>query len=724
MTLPRHILARVVAGALSVALAACGSSSGTVETDPDTVTPPNNVVVAGAETIISVDSASPIAGASVSVPADAVAGGQVEVVIGFEDQPPGPLRPEAVAEGATMASKTYVLTKSRPGSFDNAVSVTVPYDSRSLAPGDVPSVLYWDEASSSYRAMAVTAYDEGTGRVTFRTVHFSKFVVAAVKGLGAQFKGAAPAGSALDADSGYRPSTDGFFRANISSYSSPGGNCLGMAAFADWFYERAKSPLNGGQGLFSTYLEGNLASQQDDVIAEELIVRAHAAASQDWARRLLVRYATLSSDDVAASLVQAIKLTGLPQLFVMHGNPSWWEQYIQGKASWGHALVAYRYSHQDGVIYLYDPNLRGDDTAGIKYVPGQGFQGLTKTGLYPTEPDQFAFDSVSAIYGPADMRALFDGAASGWDEGRYGKVAFELPVVDPNTRTAVVTDRTGVRMVGTVTSVGGDAANAPNTVDVYIAGAFDKTYPVTAGRFDFTLPVLPEAPSTEVLMVARCNACAPTIDGDVGSRKTSIYGTFTRIRIRTGSILDNWGFERGNFDRWDSLRYLLTGGGEVRPSDKSEVVQPGFDPIATSISTVLHGSFAARINNFDRSYHVSRVTRDVTVPADGAPFALAFNWAAVLEDPEHDPVDQPFVNIEVINIDTGEALYKRRYYSNDPSFPGWKSFRGGDWKAIDWQSVRLDSLERFAGNTLRVIVEAADCGRGAHGGYAYFDAEE
>lgn len=721
----RTFSARPIAGLLlALILSACGGGDDAAQAPNPQPPAAANIASAGTEVRIRADAAGPIAAAEVLVPADAVTDGNVQIDITHEDAAPAPLRPEAVAAGAVIVSKTIVLTKNRPGSFDNALTVTVPYDVNALRPGDVPSVLFWDEDAGSYTAMAVTAVDAAKGLVSFRTAHFSKYVVAAIPGLGNQVSGTTPTTTptTLDADSGFRPSGDAFFRANISSYSSPGGNCLGMASYADWFYERARTPLNNGTGLFSTYIEGNPAAQVDDVTAEELIVRAHAASSQAWSAHLLQKYTQLGAEATATSLIQALKLTGKPVLFVMYGNPSWWDKYVLGKASWGHALVAYRYSQADGVFYLYDPNLRGDDTAGIRYTPGQGFQGLTKTGLYPTEPDQFGFDAVGSVYSPADMRALFDGAKAGWNDGQYGKFTISSLTLDPATRTAVVSDRTQVRMTGSIASSGGAAGNEPNTVDVYVAGSKVGSYPVANKAFDFVLPALPDAPSTEVLMVARCDKCTPA--GAVGSLKTSIYGTFTRLRIKSGSILANWGFEAGTFDFWDSMRTTWQGGTPIVPSDKSTIVSSGFDPIANTIAMVLHGNHAARINNQDNSYHISTVTRDIVVPSDAATFALAFNWAAVLEDPQHDPADQPYVDISVTNTTSGEVLYKRRYYANDPSFPGWKSFQNGQWKAIDWQSVRLDSLERFKGNTLRVVVEAADCALGGHGGYAYFDAEE
>lgn len=720
----KSILSLIVSAALASQLVACGGGGGSPETQAKASdTQSGNTAQAGkASTLTLTDPANATASVTVVVPADAVAEGQVQIAMTFEDKPPGALLPEAVAAGGAIVSKTLVLTKNRPGTFDEALTVTMPYDVGRLDAGDVPSVLFWDEADGSYQAMAVVDFDAAKGTVTFKTAHFSKFIVAAVKGLGAQVAGSPSAPGRLDVDTGFRPSTDAFFHANISSYSSPGGNCLGMASYADWFYEQAKAKLNGGVGLFDTYRDGIKILQDDDFRARELIARAHAAASQDWAGRLMQRWSQLGQEATATSVIQAMKLTLKPQLFLLHGNPSWWESFVLGKSSWGHALLAYRYSATDGVIYLYDPNQRGDDAIGVKYSPGQGFQGMNKADLLPTEPDLYAFDSVGSIYSPSDMRALFDGAAGGWDEGRYGKITLTSHVMDTATRTVTISDRQNVRLVGTVQAKLGETGNEPNTVDVYVAGSKVGSYPLKNGGFDIAMPTLPDAPSTEVLMMAHCANCNPVVNGQVGARKKSIYDTFSRFKFALSS--NNLGFEKGNFDMWTSVRRLWGGGSVVTPSDKSTVVDAGTDPIATSISTVLFGQHAARINNQDNSYHISTLERDVMVPSDQSNFTLAFNWAAVLEDPKHSAKDQPYVSVEVTHPASGEVLYQRRFYAADPSFLGWKPFMGGNWKAIDWQSVRLNGLERFKGQALHIKVEAADCALGGHGGYAYLDAEE
>ena len=102
---------------------------------------------------------------------------------------------------------------------------------------------------------------------------------------------------------------------------------------------------------------------------------------------------------------------------------------------------------------------------------------------------------------------------------------------------------------------------------------------------------------------------------------------------------------------------------------------------------------------------------------------VRFYWAAVLEDPQHPAEAQPYVDVSVVNQSKGMTLYKKRFYANDPSYSGWVSYDGGNWKGIPWQLAEINVL-KYVGDTLILKVEAADCAYSGHGGYAYLDAEE
>jgi hypothetical protein len=199
------------------------------------------------------------------------------------------------------------------------------------------------------------------------------------------------------------------------------------------------------------------------------------------------------------------------------------------------------------------------------------------------------------------------------------------------------------------------------------------------------------------------------------------FGKFT-VQPQGKNFLVNFGFESGDVAGWSGQTSLLRDGTVSTPT-KLTVVPAGFDPIATDLPTTAFGRYALRINDETPGYHRTFVAQRATVPGSGNP-QLTFKWAAVLEDPTHDPNDQPYVEVSVRNITRGEDLYRKRYYTSDPSFPGWKDYLGGSWKAIPWQSVVLPGLAAYANEELELRIEGADCRLGGHGGYVYVDGEE
>ncbi len=106
------------------------------------------------------------------------------------------------------------------------------------------------------------------------------------------------------------------------------------------------------------------------------------------------------------------------------------------------------------------------------------------------------------------------------------------------------------------------------------------------------------------------------------------------------------------------------------------VVGTGFDPIATDLPTTLFGKYALRVNDEDNRYHRTLAFQKARIPSTGKA-QLKFNCAAVLEDPQHGPEDQPFVEGVVFNATKGTQLYFKRFYASDPAFPGWKESQGG-----------------------------------------------
>ncbi len=662
---------------------------------------------------VSIQSASsPIFGAKVEIE-DASLDGAERIVIAYEDALPKALNTESLALGGKQISKVLVLTRDGKADFGKAVRVTMPFDKAALAATAVPIVVSWDEAAQTYTPVTIRSLDRTAGTVSFMTAHFSKYVVIVLDKL---FGTTPPAATAFTYDTGFRAASDGFFDHNFGSYDSPGGNCFGMAGYAAWFHAAKKAVK--GAGLYTLYREGPKAPEleEDDQTARELITRAYQAGNQkghlqalDWINDLGFATRELGDRFTAYSIISQLIVTKQSQIMAMG---------VGGFFKWsvGHAVTVYAYDGTRKVFQFYDNNFP-NEVIELPWDPVAGFSSYT---VKNTTWDRFAFASFNQAYSTATLESLYNGAENGWASSNFPKINVTTPTELATIKgVSEVASEDNVTITGTVPRLAGAAnAGAQRYLHVYLNGvAFGTAVPVANSNdtFNVSIPKLPAATGTDVMLL-------------VSESPNSWRGVFTsfkqfKIRVANQFFFKNLGFETGAFGDWVSERHLWDGSGKVTPSDKSVVVKAGlFDSIATDLPVSFFGGYAARVNNQDNGEHISTLQQTAVVPKATNP-TLRFYWAAVLEDPQHAPADQPYVEVTVTNTSKNIVLYRKRFYSNDPTYTGWKSYQSGSWKAIPWQPVNVP-VAAYVGDTIVLKVEAADCALGAHGGYAYVDAEE
>ena len=658
---------------------------------------------------VAVQSAnSPIYGAKAVIEGETLVKPET-ITIAYEDTLPAPLNADATALGAKQISKVLILSRTGTTDFGKSVSITMPYDKSLLPDNAIPIVVYWDEASSSYSPIAIRAIDRKNGTITFLTAHASKYVVIFLDHL---FGSESPDHTLYSTNTGFDPAVDSFFVHNFGSYDSPGGNCFGMAGYSAWYFHSKKSIK--GQGLRSLYKEGNLNKEEDDQIARELIARVYQAGDQkahiealNEANDLgLTR--ELEERFIALSIIEQLIVTKQPQILVMG---------IGGFFNWsdGHAVTVYGYDGSTKKFLYYDNNYPGE-VVSVPWDWENGFGTNTKNKKY----DVYAFASFNSAYSPETLNAFFNAAESGFPVSHYPKIAITDPIESASTpNTFEVAGEDNIVVKGNVARpADADNKSAQRYVHVYVNGVRDTNeYLINQSNntFEISISKLPNPTGTDIMLL-------------VSENKKSWAGGFHafkqfRIRVANQSFLKNLGFETGDFSGWMSERHVWGGSQQVTPSDKSTVLSAvGFDPIASDLPTPLFGKYIGRVNNIDNGYHISTLSQTAVVPKAKNP-VIKFYWAAVLEDPQHDPTEQPYVDISLEDQTKGVILYKKRFYSNDPSYSGWKSYQGGQLKSIPWQLVEIP-VAQYVGDTLLLKVEAADCARGGHGGYAYVDAEE
>jgi len=210
-----------------------------------------------------------------------------------------------------------------------------------------------------------------------------------------------------------------------------------------------------------------------------------------------------------------------------------------------------------------------------------------------------------------------------------------------------------------------------------------------------------------------------------------------RARAQTGT--PNIGFEEGSFDHWQCYIGIIDRSGNivVSPSAPTYNRQTLFgkesasirDPYGNFPVLCPNGSkYSIRLGSTDTASEAERVTYTFTVP-NGSAYSIIFNYAVVLENPNHLPFQQPKFTAQVYDVTDSK-------YIDCPSFdfvassdlPGFKlsTARGARNSSIyykDWSTATID-LRGYLGKTIRLEFTANDCTLGAHFGYAYLDFNE
>ncbi|MES3022547.1 MAG: hypothetical protein V4857_13285 [Pseudomonadota bacterium] len=699
MQFPQKWQSLFAAVAMVISMTACNDSGPPPK--PETPSEVANEVAraafsASAGAVLTVPaSAAGMQGVRVEIPADAAID-DIEVQVGYEDALPGPFRAEAVAAQATAVSKTLVLkvAKGGPTSFNQVVTVSMPYDV--AAAGDLPpAVAYWDPEAKLYRAVSVVGIDRAKGTVTFRTAHFSKFMAFVVKALGLDMP---------SVDTGFRTGADSVLHPNFGSYAH-GGHCAAFASISTHYYSLARSTR-----LYPFAQEGALEQPVDDEITRTAMAMTYALLVNKWnsvASSLVIP----SKTDTGKLMIAQMILTGHPLHLVMHS----------GNDAGGHSVTAFAYDAPNARFRIYDSNFPKNEVT-FDWNALTGFGTYSRAAAYPaTMFDNIGYTSDGTFGAPAQFQKII----SDWEGGKLKDYFANLEVTDDKgaAKPLIYASAVNVQVpyLDNQSVSGKFSRPAGSTKPVYLHVYYDGK-PQTAaapaidaaGNFILKFPTKLEKKIDVMLLVSEHPRS--TVTG------FSSFGKFT-VQPEGKNFFLNFGFETGDMTGWTSQTRLLSTG-ELSEPDKFAAVGVGFDPIATDLPTAVFGKHAALVNDATPGYHATYLTQKATVPAASSNPQLVFQWAAVLEDPQHTMTDQPYVDVVVRNITKGTDLYRRRFFTSDAAFTGWKEYKGGAWKAIPWQPVLLTGLAPYAGDEIELRITGADCALGGHGGYVYLDGEE
>lgn len=212
---------------------------------------------------------------------------------------------------------------------------------------------------------------------------------------------------------------------------------------------------------------------------------------------------------------------------------------------------------------------------------------------------------------------------------------------------------------------------------------------------------------------------------------------------------NNIGFEKGNFDGWETSI-----GTRNRATGSIDIMDPPTSPVygrhsildATYNKNELdffggfpvvcpNGSkYSIKLGNKDPAGKMQRVSYTFTVPSNITSYSIIFNYAVVIEDPNHGVDQQPIFSAKVYNVsDNSYVTCPSLDFSPQSGIPGFDKSDitrppGMDGRVApvyykDWSTAMID-LTNYAGKTIRLEFTAEDCKPSGHFGYAYLDIDE
>ncbi len=164
----------------------------------------------------------------------------------------------------------------------------------------------------------------------------------------------------------------------------------------------------------------------------------------------------------------------------------------------------------------------------------------------------------------------------------------------------------------------------------------------------------------------------------------------------------------------------------IVPGRHTIMTGPGTDPNTNNQLSVVApgGNFSVRLGNDFANYQAEQLRYSFLVTPQTALFI--YRYAVVLQDPGHDPGDQPRFEIRVFDqngdIDSVCGMYSVVAAAGIPGFQTivdpLDSTNTVHWK--NWTSVGIDLTSKM-GSVITIEFSTGDCNLGAHYGYAYID---
>ena len=494
--------------------------------------------------------------------------------------------PAALPAGFGTTERTRRLWVSDETRLNAPLEMIFDYDESRIG-SDAPTVLRYDQASSRYLPLSVLGIDADNNRIRveardFSDFDFSDFVTTAYPDIRMP--------SSFEV-SGFDINRDVWNIANFGSYFTPGGNSLGMSAYAVWFASH-----RAGESLLNKFSAvGGPPNSQAHFTA----IRAQLAQHQPWGNWQYRNLDELPAGYVGNQLELALYLTNEPQVLLLG---------IDGQAQ--HAVVVYGWTRLGFLIYEVGsaPGTERSELAAYNRYRGS-------FGPYGSF-NSFGFLTSTSLGRSWDFGQLTRSAEAGFP--RSSIIFVELP-----TQGQIFDDRQAPLLGGLT-----DALTDGAKVVSYLNGEKSKIadHVVT---FESVLPI--KAAENTLILVAGEDA-----EGSMWFPGSPVLAR-TFVNIRATSTLRStltWTKE-GDVDL-----YVIEPAGEVAwwanlatsnglELDFDNVVAYGPENITLSLGegdTLLPGDYRVRVHYYRGDGPVSGSVQIVTYEGQSRQLNRTFNW--------------------------------------------------------------------------------------------------
>lgn len=183
----------------------------------------------------------------------------------------------------------------------------------------------------------------------------------------------------------------------------------------------------------------------------------------------------------------------------------------------------------------------------------------------------------------------------------------------------------------------------------------------------------------------------------------------------------NANFAMGGFNNWNAFTGSFTNPFNVAGvvSGRHTLISTaGVDPYSCGGLQILPpGSFiVARLGNSSTGAEGEALRFPMTVSIDNS--LLIYKYSAVLEDPGHQPADQPKLSIKVLDAANnliGGPCGVYDVYGGQPG-QNFQTCSSVSW--LPWSTAAVD-LSAYIGQTIQIEFSTRDCALSGHFGYAY-----